>query len=321
MSAYNQANNRTLLNTISDGVDVLEASDHSNSRVFGLDTVAASNATGKLTIAASNAGDGNTFSLDSVTYTFKTALTASGATPYEVLIGAANSNAAANLVSAINLAGTIGTDYGTGTLIHPTCAATSSGGVVTITATDAGTSGNSIPMVKVGTYLTLTAATLGSGAGTTAGVAGVALATGVTPFAVLAGATTGVWGTARRVMDGTEDFNKSYTPAYYDISAILPTAINAAAAGLIWRVRIANSGYTGSAHAYKNMALAVAAKKYSEVTFKVDGTDVGMIPVAMKSLRIPVGSRVWVQAMTNGSLDSDAKKTLNFMLGCQSYEA
>lgn len=89
--------------------------------------------------------DGDQAIIGGRTYTFKTTLTASGATPYEVLIGANQTASHLNFLRAINAGAGAGTLYGTGTLIHPTVtAATSDGTTTVINAKTPGTAGNLI---------------------------------------------------------------------------------------------------------------------------------------------------------------------------------
>jgi hypothetical protein len=80
---------------------------------------------GTLTSDATAPSNGDTVTIGSVTYTFKTALTTSpAAVPYEVLIGVSAAVALDNLKSAINATAGAGTTYGTGTTAHPDVTAT-----------------------------------------------------------------------------------------------------------------------------------------------------------------------------------------------------
>lgn len=89
--------------------------------------------------------DGDMVSIDGNTYVFRTALTNSGTTPYEVLINSSAGGALAKLKLAMNATGTAGTDYGTGTLIHPTVTAGNvSGSTLPMTAKALGTNGNNL---------------------------------------------------------------------------------------------------------------------------------------------------------------------------------
>lgn len=74
-----------------------------------------------LLVAAGAPANNNTVTIGSVVYTYKTTLTPAA---NEVLIGGSALAAFQNLQSAINLTGTIGTDYGAGTTRHPWASAT-----------------------------------------------------------------------------------------------------------------------------------------------------------------------------------------------------
>lgn len=117
-------------------------------------------ASGLLT-ASGTVSDTETVTIDGVVYTFKTTLTGAA---FEVLIGGSVATALANLKSAINLTGTISTDYGTGTTKHPTAG----GGTLTsttlvINANTVGTAGNSIATTETGANLSFGGVTLSGG--------------------------------------------------------------------------------------------------------------------------------------------------------------
>jgi len=81
--------------------------------------------------------------INGTTYTY----VASPSSAFDVDIGADAEESANNLLKAINLSGTPGTEYGSGTTAHPTVTAlsVSSGTVIlTVAALDAGTGGNSL---------------------------------------------------------------------------------------------------------------------------------------------------------------------------------
>lgn len=122
--------------------------------------VAANVATGTLT-ASGSISDGETVTIGSTVYTFKTTLTP---TAFEVLIGASTAAALDNLKSAVNLTGTPGTDYATGTTIHPAVEATANTDTTQLfAAKTAGAAGNSIATTETGADLAFGAATLTSG--------------------------------------------------------------------------------------------------------------------------------------------------------------
>lgn len=84
-------------------------------------TFAGTLATGTLTSDATNVADGDTVTIGTRVYTFKTAL---GTTAGQVLIGADAATSLDNLKSAINNTGTAGTDYTANTPIHARVTAT-----------------------------------------------------------------------------------------------------------------------------------------------------------------------------------------------------
>lgn len=102
---------------------------------------------------------GDTVTIGGVVYTLRAVPAAAG----DVDIGATATETAANLVAAINAGAGSGTAYGAGTVVHPTVFASSSAGVVTVTAKDYGPAGNSIATTENGTAASFAAATLTGG--------------------------------------------------------------------------------------------------------------------------------------------------------------
>lgn len=109
-----------------------------------------------------NVADGNTITIGSKVYQFKDTPAAIN----DVQIGASADASFSNLVAAINGSGTPGTEYFEGTVadLNVTSSAVASH-VITLTAITAGAEGNLIALAKSGTYITLSAATLGGGTG------------------------------------------------------------------------------------------------------------------------------------------------------------
>jgi len=108
--------------------------------------------------------DGDTITIDGITYTWKTALTPSA---NQVLIGVSAATNLSNLAAAIADSGVRNTNYGTGTTQQTNVfvsALTSS--VLTLTAYKGGTAGNSIAISKSAAQITLSGATLTGGSGT-----------------------------------------------------------------------------------------------------------------------------------------------------------
>jgi hypothetical protein len=123
-------------------------------------------ATGVLTLG-STPSNGDTVTIDTITYTFKTAITLAA---YDVLIGGSAAAAATNLIDAITRAGTPGTNYSAATVLHPTVtAATGGSGVVDVTCVFGGTGGNTIVTTATGTI------SADWGAATLTGATGVAV--------------------------------------------------------------------------------------------------------------------------------------------------
>ncbi len=108
---------------------------------------------------------GETVTIGTTVYTFRNTLSTGPTIPYEVLIGGSQTNAHLNLLRAVNLTGTIGTDYSTGTLIHPTITALSSDGTHTVfNAKLAGTGPNATVSTETCANASFGAGTFASGA-------------------------------------------------------------------------------------------------------------------------------------------------------------
>jgi hypothetical protein len=116
--------------------------------------------------------DGDTFTIDDRTYTLQTALTDVDG---NIAIGGSEAQTKLNIVAALDLTGTAGTDYATSMTRHDTVKiAAFSGDDAVLTARFGGTGGNSIVTTETFTHASniFDAATLGT---TTAGAAGDAL--------------------------------------------------------------------------------------------------------------------------------------------------
>lgn len=117
-------------------------------------------ATGTISFGGTGA-DNDTITIGDVTYKLVTTPSAA----FDVKLGATAADTASNLAKAINLSGVAGTDYGTGTTVHPGVTATASTSTVTVTAKVGGLGGNSIALAKTGSNITVSGATLSGGAG------------------------------------------------------------------------------------------------------------------------------------------------------------
>lgn len=124
-------------------------------------------ATGTLTSNNTNVSDGDTVKLAGIYYKFVIALTGAA---YEVLIGASADASLTNLASAINLTSGLGTTYGTGTEVNSgaSSTATPTAHVLTFTAINPGTFGNTTTLSAAGiATLTASGSTLSGGVATT----------------------------------------------------------------------------------------------------------------------------------------------------------
>jgi len=118
-------------------------------------------ATALLTSDATAPANNDTVTIGTIVYTFKTTLTASGATPYEVLIGISAAVALDNLKSAINATAGAGTTYGSGTPAHSLVTATTNTDTTQlVVALTAGKSGNAIVSTETSAHLSWGSITL-----------------------------------------------------------------------------------------------------------------------------------------------------------------
>jgi hypothetical protein len=143
--------------------------------------VSAAKATGTLTLT-NQAQNNETVVIGSVTYTWKTTLTASA---YEVLRSGSASGDIDNLVAAINRTGASGTSYSEATTRHPTVsAAAGAGDTMVVTALESGADGNSIITTETMSNGSWGGPTLSNGANfTVTGITDPAFATGATSVA------------------------------------------------------------------------------------------------------------------------------------------
>jgi hypothetical protein len=102
--------------------------------------------------ASANVADGDTVTIDTVTYTFESgSLDAASGTAVEVKLGADVNESMANLLAAINATGTSGTTYGAGATRHPTVHAVrapSDPNIFFAYARTGGVAGNSIAIAE-----------------------------------------------------------------------------------------------------------------------------------------------------------------------------
>jgi hypothetical protein len=125
-------------------------------------------ATTTLTSDATAPSDGDTVTLGSKTYTFKTALSAGPTVADEVLIGISAAVALDNLKSAVNGTAGVGTTYSTGTVASTQFTATTNTDTTQLfVAITPGTAGNAFASTEASSHLSFPAvtwATPGTGA-------------------------------------------------------------------------------------------------------------------------------------------------------------
>lgn len=93
---------------------------------------------------ASIAVEGETITIDGITYTYYDTISATAEQPYAVLVGANPTASLANLALAIDAGATAGTNYGLGTVAHPRVSSVSSDATTCVVTYDAfGVKGNS----------------------------------------------------------------------------------------------------------------------------------------------------------------------------------
>lgn len=148
--------------------------------------------------------------------------------------------------------------------------------------------------------------------GSTAGVA-PGLITSLTPYAVTSDAAALTYGAAVEILDGTEVFDLSYTPVNMDPHRIFITGVTATG---VYKIRLGNSKWDGSADTYADMAAAVAAGQYTEFLLEVDSTKSDAISAPVQTGRMMVGSTLWAQVMHT---DASAE-TVSFLIGVHGYE-
>lgn len=133
--------------------------------------------------AADTPHDGDTVTIDGITYVFRDTVSSTLEMPYVVHIGTTAAKALDNLKSAINDTGTEGTDYGIGTVAHPTVTAeTNTNTTQVVQAKNFGTYANGFVTVETSSHLSWADDTLGGATATAVGVDPV-------PYEVLLGAS------------------------------------------------------------------------------------------------------------------------------------
>ena len=122
-------------------------------------------ATGALTGDGTAPADGDTVTIGSITYTFKTSIAAQPA--YSIAVGSNTNVSFQRLQEAIHASGTA--NYTAGTIAHPDVWVSTAGNVMSVAARKGGSAGNSIALARAaaGTpHISVSGATLTGGGGT-----------------------------------------------------------------------------------------------------------------------------------------------------------
>ena len=155
----------TASGSLTDGDQVLIGTSAQGGKTYTFKTALTGvKATQTLTSDATAPDDGDTVTIEGVTYTFKTTLS-SPAQAFEVLIGASAAIALDNLKIAINdSGGTEGTEYSTGTYAHPLVTATTNANTTQIVeAREFGTAPNAYATTEDSSHLSWGATALSGG--------------------------------------------------------------------------------------------------------------------------------------------------------------
>jgi len=170
--------------------------------------VPADYATSTLTSTGIAVADGDTVTIGTTVYTARTALSFTNGVANEVLIGDTVDGSAflANLKKAINLTGTIGVDYGAGTVVNPdVIAGTLTSTTLKVWARTIGTTPNTLATTDITSELSWADTTLGGGTGasnpgvTTAG-ATVTVGSMTYMFVIRLGESFGLTSVANQVL-------------------------------------------------------------------------------------------------------------------------
>lgn len=149
--------------------------------------------------------------------------------------------------------------------------------------------------------------------GASAGNIGPGLLTSLLPFILTSNASSGVYGTAVEIFDGTEDYDLPFTVVYADPHQLF---VHDVSNDGIFKIRFANSRYNGSTDTYANMAEAVAAKFYTEVKVIIADDKKPSTAIPIQTGRMRVGSTLWAQVMH----DTASAETIEFTLGMHGYK-
>ena len=247
-------------------------------------------ATGTITIAAQPA-DGTQLTIGGVTYTWKTG---GPVAAYDIYSQASLSSCATHLKNALNLSGTAGVDYGTGTYAHPLVSGSTTGAVVTVTARATGSNGNTIALASQTINVTTSSMTGGTDFGTGTGTA---TSVDTVPIVVPDGASMSV----ATPVAGLQTATCTSTP-------VAGVAIESDEA-----LRIRQQASTQLTAAREVDAILSAVNNVNGVTHAQIYENPTTSPVTVNGVSVPAG-RIYVVVV--GGLDSDVADAIYSRLSC-----
>lgn len=126
-------------------------------------------------------------------------------------------------------------------------------------------------------------------------------------FRVTTHANADTFGTAIAVFNGSETLGAPFQ-THFDFHRIHITDVESN--GLVYKLR-----FIFNLNGEANAAAAVTNNHYTDVCMKVDLTNADSMPISVMSGQIPVGTKVWCQAMNSAG----SAKYIEFLVGIHLY--
>jgi hypothetical protein len=144
--------------------------------------------------------------------------------------------------------------------------------------------------------------------GATAGVA-PAIAAISSRFRVTTHANADTFGTAVAIFNGAETLGAPFQ-TLFDFHRIHITDVESN--GLVYKLR-----FIFNLNGESTAAASVTNNHYTEVCLKIDQTNADSMPIPVMSGQVPVGTKVWCQAMNSAG----GAKYIDFLVGIHLYPA
>jgi hypothetical protein len=126
-------------------------------------------------------------------------------------------------------------------------------------------------------------------------------------FRVTTHGTADTFGTAVEIFNGAETLGAAFQ-THFDFHRIHITDVESN--GLVYKLR-----FIFNLNGEANAAAAVTNNHFTEVCLKIDQTNADSMPIPMMSGQIPVGTKVWCQAMNSAG----SAKYIDFLVGIHLY--